>query len=65
MFARQHLAGMSDFWLVCAKAGQVVKSLMPGIVVASVFRKEQASEFVLIRGYTIKQLNKLIVAPII
>ena len=27
-------------------------------------RKQQASEFVLIRGYTIKQLNTLIVTPI-
>ena len=39
---------------------------MPGIVVALVVRrKQQASEFELIRGYTIKQLNTLIVTPII
>ena len=40
-------------------------SLLSGIVVALVVRRKQASEFVLIRGYTIKQLNTLIVTPII
>ena len=52
--------------MVCAKVGQVVNTLIPGIVVALVVRrKQQASEFELIRGYTIKQLNTLIVTPII
>ena len=31
---------------------------MPGILVALVVRRKEASEFVLIRGYTIKQLNE-------
>ena len=69
MFARPHMAaGMNEFLkrLICAKTGQVVNSLLAGIVVALVFRRKQlASEFVLIRRYTIKQLNTLIVMPII
>ena len=40
---------------------QVVNSLVPGIVVALMVRGKQASKFVLIPGYTIKQLNTLIV----
>ena len=51
------------FAAVCAKVGQVVNSLLPRIVVALEVRRKQASEFVLIRGYTIKQLNTLIVTP--
>ena len=39
---------------------QVVNSLVSGIVVALVVRRKQASKFVLILGYTIKQLNTLI-----
>ena len=48
-----------------AKVGQVVNSLLSGIVVALVVRRKEAREFVLLRGYTIKQLNTLIVTPII
>ena len=66
MFGRQHMADLNEFFAaVCAKVGQVVNSLLSGIVVALVVRRKQASEFVLIRGYTIKQLNTLIVTPII
>ena len=66
MFARPHMAGMNEFLKrFVPKRGQVVNSLLAGIVVALVFRRKQlASEFLLIRGYTIKQLNTLIVMPI-
>ena len=37
---------------------------MPGIVVALVLRRRQASDFGLFRGYTIKQHNTLFVTPI-
>ena len=50
MFKRQHVAGMND----------VLKRF-----VALVFRRKQASEFVLIRGYTIKKLNTVIATPIL
>ena len=53
------------FAAVCAKVGQVVNTLIPGILVALEVGRKQASEFVLIRGYTIKQLNTLIFTPIV
>ena len=56
MFGRPHMAGLNEFLqrFVCLFC-----------VVALVARRKQASEFVLIRGYTIKLLNTLIVTPII
>ena len=57
MFGRPHMAGLNEFlqWFVCLFC----------VVALVVRRKQQASEFELIRGYTIKQLNTLIVTPII
>ena len=66
MFARPHMAGLNDF-LKRFVQKRASRKLSHAWYCSSLggSEKTQVSEFVLIRGYTIKQLNTLIVTPII
>ena len=48
------MVGLSEFlqWFVRKRGKSYLNSVLPGIVVALVVLRKQASEFVLIRGYT-------------